>query len=92
MPNQQNSQPKIASGLQITECQDLAVALSGMQGVFVASTPEGGTLIIEAAEGHSIASLCLLPKPANGQTTFNFVQVSDQPQTYWQQQRQQSQR
>lgn len=81
--NQQNESK--LGGLQITQCQDLAVALQGNNGTFVANTPSGEAFIIEAAQGHSIASLCLLPK-SQEQTTFNLVKVSNEtPQTQWMQ-------
>lgn len=89
MQMRNTQQTEQALGLQIAECQDLAVALQGKHGTFVASTPEGTTLVIEAQAGHSIASLCIIPKPLTGLPTFNYAQVSDWE--YSQQQRQQQQ-
>jgi hypothetical protein len=82
--NNQN-EPNNAGGLQISQCQDLAQALKGKNGLFVATTPAGETLILEAAEGHSIAKLCVLPR-GSGQS-FNVAQVEIENPSAQQQQR-----
>ncbi len=61
-------------GIQVTECRDLAEALRGEEGRFVATMPEGSTLIVDAQAGHSIASLRILPKSQSA-TNFTVARV-----------------
>ncbi|MBI5003568.1 hypothetical protein HZC00_00525 [Candidatus Kaiserbacteria bacterium] len=62
--------------LQVAGCQDLALALSGEEGRFVVTTPDGTTLIADVAAGHSITGLRILPKMPS-LTTFSFVKVGE---------------
>ncbi len=54
---------------------DLAETLRGEEGRFVATTPSGDVLIVDAQAGHSIASLRILPR-AKG-TSFYAAKVAN---------------
>jgi hypothetical protein len=62
-------------GINVTECKDLADALRGEEGRFVAAMPDGTALIVDAQAGHSIASLKILPKSSDA-ANFTVTKVA----------------
>jgi hypothetical protein len=68
-------------GSQVTECKDLADALKGEEGRFVATLSDGATLIVDAQAGHSIASLKIMPKSLDA-ANFTVTRVAQfQPES-----------